>query len=297
MNHLVTNTIESIPYSDKSFHIWTKKLEQLSTYYDTNYEALWCVLKPQPVPAFTTTLLNNIRTIQDMIAEHCYSQKASGPKYIIWVSERPEVFNLGIDLDHVVELIVNKDKKNLDNYIQLCIDVFYINLLKLDIKPTISISLIRGKAFGGGLEAALTSDIIFAEEGSRCCFPEARYNLLPTLGFLTMLLRQVSNSHFISHFLEGGCIPLKDLEELKLIEKIVPTGHGIETIQNFIRHNHKKHRVYSYLYTEKAKSVIVSPKEISEFKRMWLDTALNLSQNDIKKLKRLNQVIKRIYAK
>lgn len=299
MNNLayeLTTLPDKVLENGKVFHRWTKQFEQLDTYYDTINEALWCVLKPAPVPVFTPILLNNIRSAQDMVAEGCYNHKENSPKYIIWMSQRSDTFSLGIDLDYVSKLVINKDEKKLESYLQLCIDVFYINLLKLDIKPIISISLIRGKTYGVGLEAALTSDIVIAEEGTRCCFPEVRYNLLPSLGFITMLMRQYNNAGMLPHFFKGCCIPLNHLIDIQLIENIVPINQGIPTIQNFIENTRKKHRVYSYLYTEKAKSILRSSNEIEEFKNMWLDVALNLNQNDIKKLKRLSQVVNRLYA-
>lgn len=281
---------------DKKSHIWSREFGQLQTHYDNETHALWCILKPRPVPVLTLTLLNNIRAAQDMIAEACHTQKQSAPKYIIWLSDNATIFNLGLDLNYLSQLILNRDRKGLATYLQLCIDVSYINLLKLDIKSTITISLIRGKAYGGGLEAALLSDVVFAEKGARCCFPEARYNLLPSVGSITMLMRKFNHSDFTNHFFHGGCIALTELMKMKAIENIVNENCGIQEIQNYIKEIQPKHRVYSYLYTEKSKSIILSHHEIEEFTNMWLDVAMNMSNHDINKLKRLASVIQRKYG-
>lgn len=270
-------------------HILTKKYQQLETYYDLKYNALWCVFDPQPAPVFTLTLLQNIRTIQDLIATVYFENPNHAPKYIIWLSSNPQVFSLGIDLDYVSQLIICKDSRLLNEYLQLCMDVFYINLMKLDIRPAITISLVRGKAYGGGFEAALTCDVIFAESGANCCFPEIHYNLLPSLGTISMLMRRFNDFEIEELIFEGKHLSLEALHKMSLITKIAPVEKGIEYIHKFIQTIHPKHRAFSYLYSEKSKSIIVSNQELSEFKRLWLDAALNLRGIDIRRLVRLGR--------
>jgi DSF synthase len=46
--------------------------------------------------------------------------------------------------------------------------------------PTMTtISLVQGDALGGGFEAALTSDVIIAEESAQMGLPEILFNLFP----------------------------------------------------------------------------------------------------------------------
>jgi DSF synthase len=281
----VTPEVEEDANSDK-YRLLTQKYEQVETHFDARYHALWCTLKSSSSPFFTLELLNNIRAAQDAIAELCHKENCV-PKYIIWKADNPKIFSLGLDIGHISRLITAKDVSGLDNYLQLCIDVFYINLMKLDIKPMVTISLIRGKTYGGGLEAALSSDVIFAEEGAECCFPEMRYNLLPSLGTLAMLMRRFNNNELISHLFEGKQLPLEVLNRTGVIEKVVPHSHGQEAIYEYIKSMHHKHRVYSYFFCEKSKSTMISYNELEEFKKSWLDAALHLSDKDIKRLNKL----------
>lgn len=272
--------------NNKCKHFLTQDYEQLSTYFDPVYQALWCIMKP-PKPVFTLTLLQNIRSAQDRVAELCNSKKEYSPKYIIWLSDNPNCFSLGLDIHYILQLIAQEERENLSKYLDFCMDVFYINLLRLDIKPSITISLIRGKAYGAGLEAAISNDVVFVEEGTKCCFPEIRYNLLPSVGTLKMLMRKIPHSELKDSIFKGKQLSIDLLRKEGLIEKIVPASEVNQVIHNYLKRIHPRHRIFSYLYREKSKALMLSPKELLEFKQLWLDAALSLDYNDIKKLKRL----------
>lgn len=51
--------------------------------------------------------------------------------------------------------------------------------------------MVQGDAFGGGLEFALSSNILVAEQGTRLGFPEILFNLFPGMGAYTFLYRKV----------------------------------------------------------------------------------------------------------
>jgi DSF synthase len=297
LNNKTPIDMESEFEQKKSFYrILSQQYEQFETHFEPKYQALWCVFKPESVPVFTTTLLKNIRSAQDAIASIYHTEKYA-PQFIIWTSRNPNYFSLGLDVAHIVQLIQEHDQIGLNDYLQLCIDVFYINLMKLDIKPTITISLLRGRAYGGGFEAALSSDIIFAEAGAKCGFPEARYNLLPSLGTLSMLMRRLNNFQVVTHLFEGKNLPLEKLHEIGLIEEIVPQGQGTKAIYEFINRIRANHRVYAHLYTERSKSIMISYDELDEFRKLWLDTALNLSSKYLRKLHKLSAAQKLVINK
>jgi DSF synthase len=265
----------------------TMQYEQLKTYYDPIYRALWCTLLSTPAPVFTPTLLSNIRSLQDNIAKYCFENPNQKPKYLIWLSDSNKVFSLGLDLHFIHGLIETTDEKGLQDYIQTCIDVFYINLMKLDISPLLTFSLIRGKAYGGGFEAALSSDIIVTEKNARCCFPEIRYHLLPSFGTLKMLLRRYPPASIHPLLFEGKNLQLSELHERGFIETIVEAGQGEQHIKEKLRHINDRHALYSTLYEAKIRNTLITYQELDDFKRMWVDAALHLKSDDLKRLGRL----------
>lgn len=265
----------------------------LTSKYDPIYRAVWCTIKSSLSPVYSPQLLSDIRYLQDNIAQFCSENVNQQPKYIVWMSDDEKIFSLGVDLSHIYQLIQNKDEQGLDDYMQLCMDVIYINLMKLDISPLITISLINGKVYGGGFESALSSDIVIAENTARCCFPEMRYHLLPSFGSLKMLLRRYDYNTMNTLIFESTCVDLNTLKELGFIESVVGVGEGRKYIQNKIESIHHKHEVYSALYEAKMNSVIITYKELDDFRHKWVKSAIHLKSADMKRLSRLVKAIEK----
>lgn len=270
-------------------------LEQLYTEYDPTYRALWCTLKSNPIPAFTPTLLQNIRCMQDTIAQYCFEMPKHKPHYLIWMSDNSSVFSLGLDLTHIHDLIIRKDEENLDQYLQTCIDVLYINLMKLDISPLITITLLRGKAYGGGFEAALSSDIVIAEKNTLCSFPEIRYNLLPSLGTLNMLLRRYSPSIIDPLIFEGKHINTDQLSKMGLAHEVISEGTGEEFILKKLQQINSRHSLYASIYKTKNAITNVTFNELETFRKEWVQTALSLKPQHLQRICRFATAQKRIF--
>lgn len=285
---LKTVTVEKITQNVHALdhHYLDLKFTNIDTVFDTHYSALWCTLKSSKTPFLSISLLNDIRTLQDTVAQHCSEQPKLKPKFIIWQSDLPDIFNLGLDLDHIYQLILDKNEKGLEHYIQLCIDAYYINLIRLDIQPLITISLVRGKAYGGGLDAALASDIVIAEENSKCRFPEISFHLLPSIGTLAMMLRQYPINVVEELIFEGKNLNLDKLKQMNLIHSTIEDGTGINYIQSKLKHLHKRHNIYATMYKSKKNSIAVNHQELAEFRDMWIQTALAFKPDNLRKLER-----------
>ncbi|MBX3709981.1 MAG: enoyl-CoA hydratase/isomerase family protein [Gammaproteobacteria bacterium] len=270
-------------YLNQDYHYLTLKYDQLETKYDPILRALWCTLK---TTTFSFNLLNDIRKLQDTIVEYCANFPLKKPLYIIWKSDNTNIFNLGLDIKYVHQLILTHEEEKLCKYLELCIDVLYINIRKLDINPLITISLIRGKIYGGGFEAALTSDIIIAEENVICKFPGVRYNLLPSIGMLKVLFHRFPHSAIEPILLNGKSLVGCDLIKYGVIDNTVKIGQGETTVLEKIKEMHSKHWIYTAIYDAKSISKLITQKELEEFKDLWVKTALKLSPNDVRKLGR-----------
>src|SRR6185436_7074826 len=64
-------------------------------------------------------------------------------------------------------LIRAGDREAIANYARLCIDNMYRRITNFRSPTMTTISLVQGDALGGGFEAALTSDVIIAEESAQ----------------------------------------------------------------------------------------------------------------------------------
>lgn len=270
--------------------ILTSTLNSIEMRYVPAQRAIWCTLRARQTPTLTIEMLKDIRSVQDSIAKYCFKNPAIQPKYLIWQSDSNKIFNLGLDLHYLHTLITERDRDKLEEYLQLCIDVLYINLLKLDIKPLITISLIKGKAYGGGFEAAISSDIIIAESNARFCFPEIRRHMLPSLGTLNMLLRRFPPHTIQPLVFKGACLNAHSMHQAGVIEAVVEPGMGIHYVREKINQLDNRHEIYAELYDLTIRNIVVTHAELDKFKKAWLDSILHLGERELRMLKRLADI-------
>lgn len=293
----LNNQVATRTSSQKSFakqqHQLTRHYTCVDTVYNTEFRALWCTFRSAKNPVFSLEFLKNIRDMQDNVAQFSHDYPAKKPLYLIWASDNPHIFSLGLDLKYVHDLISKKDEIGLYKYLELCIDILYINIMKFDIKPLITISLIKGKTFGGGFEAALTSDVIIASENIRCGFPGIRYNLLPSIGLMNVLMQRYPKN-IIEPLLLGNKAWLnsKELLQCGIVEKIVKDTDGHQAVHEKIRDLHEKHDIYAAIYHAKALSMQVKQQDLEEFKNLWVRSALNFKPDDLYKLGRIAEAQK-----
>lgn len=261
-------------------------LDYLDTKYDSKLKVIWCILKSSLSPTFSPLLLQNIRTFQDSVAQYCM-QSAEKPKYMVWLSDNQKIFSLGLDLGHIYQSVINKNEDELRKYLELCIDVLYINIMKLEIDPLITISLMRGKTYGGGFEAALTSDIIVAEPNVRCSFPGLQYNLLPSIGTLRILFKRFPQEALEALLLGGKSLHADDLQHYKIVNMVSKINEGEADIHKLIKKINERHDIYSAVYKAIRANYIITQTELEEFKESWIQMTMNLRSSDLSKLERI----------
>lgn len=91
------------------------------------------------------------------------------------------VFSYGGDL----ELFLDSSKNRLLAYGELCGKLV---LTSFNLKQ-LTVSWLNGDALGGGLEAALTTDIRILHKNARIGFPEARFKTFPGMGAVQLMDR------------------------------------------------------------------------------------------------------------
>ena len=264
----------------------TEQYSQLKTHYDAKNKIGWFLMNSSPRPCFTPTLLNEL---SDYIANVKAEMAASNNEkydYLVVGSKVDGVFNLGGDLDLFRSLIEQRDRDSLFNYARHCIDVLYANLSHVDVDLT-TVSLIQGDALGGGLESALSSNLIIAERGVKMGLPEVLFNLFPGMGAYSLLSRKIGAIAAEKMILSRKLHTAEEMLEMGVIDILAEKGEGELALLQHINTINRSPNTYKAMARMKDFCNPVSYEELVKIAHIWADSALNLTKKDIRMMTRL----------
>ncbi len=261
---------------------------QLELDYTAKQETLWCYMAPQPRPCFNPVLLDSIRQLQNALDE---SGGAIAPandhyiRYLVLASKASGVFNLGGDLDLFQSLIARKDRAGLQAYAHACIDVLF-HTINMSTSIT-TISLVQGKALGGGFEAALSSSILVAERSAELGLPEILFNLFPGMGAYSLLARRIGPRLAERLITSGKLYGAEELYEIGVVDILAEDGHGHETVEKTIRQHQRNRNGLQAIQRVRQFYDPLSFAELSGITDIWVDAACRLSPRDLRMMNKL----------
>ena len=102
----------------------------------------------------------------------------------------------------------------------------------IDIAPLTTIAAVHGVTFGGGLELALTCDLIVADKMTRFCFPELRLGLIPGFGGIPRLKRDLGNAVVRDLLLTGRSIQASKAQSVGLVSQVTAEGDALRVARS-----------------------------------------------------------------
>jgi DSF synthase len=263
--------------------------DQLTTRFDPEHGISWAMMNPQAVPCFNQVLLAELRQYHESVENcggHLWMDGAMHRiRYMVLASQIPGVFNLGGQLALFRELIRKGERDMLMHYALMCINAMASRIRHCDLS-LITISLLQGDALGGGLEAALTSDIIIAERSSQMGFPEILFNLFPGMGAYSFVARKIGPIQAEKMILSGKLYSANEMFQMGLVDIVVEDGEGKAAVYDYI--SKQARRSNGYMAVQKAKHRFnpVTYQELMDITTVWVDAALQLNNKDLKVMDR-----------
>ena len=271
-----------VPITDRNFR-------EISLRHDKEDRIFWCFMDQTGRPSYTYSLGAEIQQIQDWIANNYTMPANGGPddlRYFVCGSKTPGIYNLGGDLRHFAECIRNRDLAAMRTYAETCVRMQYANANSFGA-PIITMALVQGDALGGGFEHALAFDILVAERSARMGLPEIIFNLFPGMGAYSFLLRRVGRKVAENFILEGKIHTAEELHELGIVDILVEDGQGEAAIIDYCQRGQARFAAERAVYLARR---VASPVELEELLRItniWAETAMTLSEADVRKMERL----------
>jgi DSF synthase len=268
------------------------KLDELDVFYDVDYRALWTFMRPMGRPSFTQPMLSDFESWQKLIVQG-FGPARVPLNYLILGSRAPGVFCFGGDLELFAQLIRDGNRDGLVRYGRRCVEILDRNIRALDL-PIATIGLVQGQALGGGFEALLSFDFIIAERGSSFGLPEIKFGLFPGMGAHPLLSRKLGTAMADRIILSDETYSAEQMYELGIIHRLVEPGEGVTAVREFIASSSRRHVgiVGSRRAMRTARPVAMS--EFYEIVDLWADSALQLSEHDLKLMHRLANAQQRL---
>ena len=256
--------------------------------FDPEYGVCWAHMNATPRPCFSVQLLSELRIYLDaIIASHSgKTAEKARVRYGVLASKTAGVFNLGGDLALFRLFIERQDRDGLVKYGKSCVDNLYPWHRNCDL-PMTSIALVQGDALGGGFEAALSASVLIAEESSRMGFPEILFNLFPGMGAFSFLSRKVGRKTAEELIVSGTVYSARQLYDMGIVHVITPDGTGEQAVYSYVRRHSKNANGRQGF--ERARNEVdpIARDELMRVVNVWADTALRLSERDLRMMERL----------
>ena len=217
-------------------------------------------------------------------------------RYSVVASHTPGVFNLGGQLALFSQLIRDGDRQSLMHYATKCIDVMMPRINNFNL-PLSTISLIQGDALGGGLESALTSDVIIAERSSKMGFPEILFNLFPGMGAYSLVARKIGVAQAEKMILSGHIYSAEELHALGLVDVLAEDGEGEDAVHDYIRRQARYSNGYLAVQRARQRFNPVTYHELMDITTIWADAALLLAEKDLKVMNRLIRSQQKLFGR
>lgn len=260
-------------------------LGQIEVQWDAEMSTLWAWITPLDRPNYNMGLLRDTMAWQ-MEAKKVFAQQPDALRYMVLGSRFPGVFNLGGDLEMFALCIENQDRESLRQYAHLCVDIVD-RVWNCNDMPVVNIGLAQGDALGGGFEALMCFDVIIAERQARFGLPEVLFGLFPGMGAYSILARRLGHGAAERMILSGKVYSAQEMHEMGIVTTLADTGQGEEVARAYIAANRERHAGHYGVYRAGRR---VNPIDLAELRDIvdgWVDTAMKLTERDLKMMRRL----------
>ena len=260
-----------------------RRLRHLKVSHDRSLRAVWVEFRYDKRPCFSRELLEDVWTVQRSIRQAAHSgyheNRDNRLLFQVIASTDKKVFSLGGDLSYFIELIEAGDEAGLRDYAQRCIDIQYPSITHYDI-PFTSIACVAGEALGGGFEAALSANVLVAEQRARFGFPEITFGMFPGMGAVSFLLRKVSPSIASRIIKDHRIYTATELYEMGVVDILAPDGDGRAAVNDYMQRFLSLAHGYHGFQAAFDRVNPVDYEELRDVVNIWVKNALQLSEKN-----------------
>jgi enoyl-CoA hydratase/carnithine racemase len=145
----------------------------------------------------------------------------------IIASARKSVFSAGGDLRELYATAAAAPEKDRAAGIRAFLERIHRVLNAIDAAPFVTVAAVHGACLGGGLELALTCDMIIADKMARFAFPELRLGFIPGFGGIPRLKRDLGNAFVRDLLFTGRTVNATRAQSVGLVAQLAGEGEAL----------------------------------------------------------------------
>ena len=256
----------------------------LVTRLDNSLDTLWVSLQPVAGRAlnFSPELLSGLERLLDRIDENNWQwhedSRSGRLRYLVLASDHPRHFALGGDLAYFQACIENGNAGALRAYSMRCLEL--IRRIFSATHEVTTISLVQGRALGGGFEAALSASHLIAERGAEFGFPEIAFGTFPCTGGMTLLANRIGLRRAAAFMRNARIHSATDLHTQGVVDELCEPGEGPAAVQRFIAEHRRHYKARMALQRAEARMGNFDLVEMRTVVEDWVATAMALSAEE-----------------
>ncbi len=266
-----------------------KDRPEIRVRYEEQTAAVWCYFDPKDRPRFSMQMLESVYDLQRAIIAYYHKSDLHHKmpvRYFVFASAVNGIHNYGGDLSRLIELIGRQEREELLAYARICVEIVYLSATNFDL-PLTTVALVQGSALGGGFESVLANSVIMAEEHVTMGFPEIKFNMFPGMGAYTFLARNHGIKVAEEMISSGKIYTARELYEQGIVTHLVPKGTGVENLRRLMKKQSKYAHGLHALQKVQQMHKPLSYEELMQITELWVETALRVSEDDLKTMRRL----------
>jgi len=171
-----------------------------------------------PVNALSNTVLDALAAVAEQLAAD------DGVRTVVLTGAGDKAFLAGADLDEFGRALQARDQAWIEDHTARSSRA----LAAWDALPQPVVAAVQASAMGGGLEVALTADLLVADPQARFGLPEVRLGLMPGAGGTQRLPRRIGTGPALDLALSGSAIDAERALALGLITRIAAPGAALD---------------------------------------------------------------------
>ena len=266
--------------------------------HEPDVATIWLTLPVHPLPCITPALIDDFCGVADALKrEHGRDTPIDDQpfKFLVVKSASERVFSLGGDLVSMADTI-EADRADV-------LDRTAVGGAKASFNMTsgfgccfVTISLVRGRALGGGFETARCCNIMTAESGATFQLPEASVGLFPANGIATVIVSKIGYSLARRLVLDGEKLDTKTALASGIIDEVYEPGRGEAGVRALVARltpSHAAHVAFERTVQRQHNITLDAPIAETDY---WAKTVRHLPASSLERMRRIGMLQRRMFG-